>query len=480
MKYSPRSGEHVPALLFVTLTVFLLTGSLYTVSCAQEPSYESLAILLNNVKSSKYRFSDHEGNYGEIAFEVLGEETVSGESTWKVEASFLDEEGGEPNIMTLWISKSTGQCLQVEMEGEVYTGDYAAYIGNSVMLMWAAWVGTWEEAWNLTSMYGWRESGYGDFVFLGSELRAMGPTQLFVYKYRWDGYATSPEDLRWSVEVWFAPVKFGTLLAYVYAKPLDKAEWYKIELLSVELVSPQPMPKLTFETSVDRERVTPGEEVTFSVGVSNNGEATGAHNLTIYVNNEPRGSEMVILEPGKSKSLSFRLSFTQEGQYEVKVGDKTFTITVSTALPARFEVSNLNISPSSLKVGQASTISVNVKNTGGESGSYEVVLKVNGEVVESKMVTLDPNQSTDVSFTFSPESDGTYNIDISGLTGSLTASRPAEEGPMAALGIPWFVLVAIPVVVVLVAVAVLLLRRKPKPKPEYPPPPPPICALRYF
>lgn len=460
-------------LLCVVLTILLFTSNFNVISGAQESSYESLAILLNNVKSSKYRFSDHEGNVGEISFRTLGEETVSGESTWKVEAEYSGE-GEEPERVTIWISKSTGQCLQAELEGEVYTGDFAAMIGSSVLIFWTAWVGTWQEVWNFTEMYHWEEIGYGRLVFLGTETKTLGPSQILVYKWRWEGYVNAPEDYRGVAECWFAPVSFGTLLAKIYFESLDRTEWQQIELLSVELVKPQPRPNILVETKLDKEQLIPGEDITISAEVSNNGDAMGAYNHTIIVNGEMKWSELVVLNPGEHKSLSHNLSFSEQGTYVIKVGDKTFTAVVSAVLPARFEVSNLSISPSSVEVGKGSLISINVKNTGGESGSYEIVLKVNGEVIERKSVTLDPDQLVDVSFSFSPSSEGTYSIDVNGLTGNLAASKPPEEeGPGAAVsGIPWSVLIAVPIIVVVVLV-VLFLRRKPKPKEEYPPPPPP-------
>jgi len=473
MKPAWRLSVQKSTLLCVVLTILLLTNNFYIISRAQESSYESLAILLNNVKSSKYGYSDYEGTAGEISFRTLGEETVGGESTWKVEVEY-SEEGEEPESVTIWISKSTGRCLQAEIDGEVFTGDYAAMIGSSALMFWSVWVGTWQEVWNFTEVYHWEEIGYGRLVFLGSETRTLGLSQLLVYKWRWEGYATAPESSRGVAEVWFAPVSFGTLLVKMYFESLDRTEWWRIELLSVELVKPQPRPNIVIEPKVDKEQVTPGEDVTISAEFSNNGDAMGAYNSTIIVNGEMKRSELIILNPGERKSLSHKLSFGEEGTYIIKVGDKTFTVTVSAVLPARFEVSNLRISPSSVEVGKVSTISVNVKNTGGESGSYEVVLKVNDNAIDSKKVTLDPNQSTDVSFSFSPDSEGTYSIDVNGFAGSLVASKPEEAGPGAAVtGIPWSVLIAVPIIVAIVLV-VLFLRRKPKPKEEYPPPPPPL------
>jgi len=454
----------------VLLVILSLIQTPPMVSYAQEPQYESVAILLNNVKSARYRFSDEEGTVGVIGFQVLGEETVSGEDTWKVEWGY-EEEGEAPETMLLWISKSTGKCLQVMVDEETFTGEYAEMFGNPMLYVWVAWVGKWGEAWNFTTVYDFEELGFGRLVYLGSEIETIGPSQLLVYKYRWEGYANAPEGYRAIVEWWFAPVSFGTLVVKIYWELLDHTEWVRIELLSVELVSPQPRPNIVINANLDKTQLKPNEELTITITASNTGNAIGTHNLTISVGGEIKKSWLIVLNPGESKSLSHKLSFAADGSYSVRIGDQTVTITVSTTLPARFEVSSLSVSPGSVKVGQSSTISVTVRNTGGESGTYEVTLKVNNQVVDTETGTLGPDESTTVSFTYTPTSEGTYSIDVNGLTGSLTASK--EEGAGAAPEIPWLIIVGAVVAVAVLAIVVLLLRRKPKEAMPPPPPPPP-------
>jgi len=441
-------------------------------SYAQEEYYESLATFLNNVKSCRYRFSSSEGNPAEIGLRVLGEETIGRESTWKVEIE-AEEEGETTNIATLWISKSTGKCLQAKVDGEIYTGGMAELMGSSLLLLWAAWVGTWQESWDLPTFYGWVELGWGRAGFLGSETKTFGSTSLMVYKFAWEAYPNAPQNApEGYAEIWFAPVSFGTLLAYLYTGSSDRTEWVKIELLSIELASPQSLPRIVVDASIDRERLKPGEEVTVSITVSNTGGAMGAHNLTLTVNGEVRKSWLIVINSSESKSLSYSLSFPEEGVYSVRVGDRTFTITVSAVPPAKFEVIGLSINPNSIKVGKSSTISVSIKNSGGQSGTYEVRLKINNQVVDTKTVTLGVGQSTTVSFSYKPEKEGTYTIDVEGLTGSLTVIKEAAFQEMLLI-----LIMGVIAIIVIVITVFLVLRRKPKPvttaHTTLPPPPPP-------
>ncbi|MEM3649015.1 MAG: CARDB domain-containing protein [Thermoproteota archaeon] len=424
----------------------------------------SLAVLLNNVKSAKYSILDYEGDDLLVGFRVLGEDKVGGEDTWKVEWSSA-QKGEEAEIVNLWISKSTGKCLQAEVRGTMYTGGIAEMMTYALFALWFTWIGAWQEAWKPETVYYYWEAGYGRLFFQGSETRTFGPTSLLVYKYRWEGYVNAPETFRGAVEWWFAPVSFGVLL--VHFRVESDGEWWQVDLSSIELVNPQPLPNIVIDVTVNKERVRPNEEVTFSITASNTGNAIGAHNLTLTVNGEIKKSWLILLNPNERKSLSYSLTFSEEGTYYVRIGDKTFTITVSTIPPAKFEISNLSIDPSSIKIGQSSTISISVRNSGGQSGTYEVKLKVNNQVVDTKSVTLNPDQSTTVSFSFTPTSEGTYSIDVNGLTGSLIVSK--EEAP----SFPWLIIIAIVIVAVIVIIAVVFLRRKPAPKPSLQPPPPP-------
>lgn len=251
----------------------------------------------------------------------------------------------------------------------------------------------------------------------------------------------------------------------------ETSEWRQLELSSIELVAPQPKPNIRVKVTIDKKRLTPNEKATISVTAFNTGDAMGTHNLTVTVNGKSVSSRLIVLNPGMGYTVNFKLSFPEEGTYNLNVDNKTFTITVSTTLPARFEVSSLSISPGSIKVGQSTTISVSVKNTGGESGSYEVILKVNNQVAETKTGTLGSGQSVTVSFSYTPASEGTYSIDVNGLTGSLTVSKKETVEQ----GVPWFIIIGAVVAIAVIAMVILFLflRKKPEPQPTYPPPPPP-------
>ena len=97
--------------------------------------------------------------------------------------------------------------------------------------------------------------------------------------------------------------------------------------------------------------------------------------------------------------------------------------------PAHFVSSGLNIVPSvekttfMTKTGESATITANIFNDGWQEGTFTAVLKLNGQTVDSKMVTVPAGQSKQVSFTQSGLDHGKYEVEIAGLTGEFTASR---------------------------------------------------------
>ena len=107
---------------------------------------------------------------------------------------------------------------------------------------------------------------------------------------------------------------------------------------------------------------------------------------------------------------------------------------------AVFRISELDISPSEVDIGQMVTISVLVINSGNLEDTYQVTLEIDNKVIEAQEVTVNAGFSKEVTFTISKDVAGTYSVDVNGLTDSFTVkeekaavisapptSPPAEE-----------------------------------------------------
>jgi hypothetical protein len=98
--------------------------------------------------------------------------------------------------------------------------------------------------------------------------------------------------------------------------------------------------------------------------------------------------------------------------------------------PAHFVPGGLTIVPDVEKIsafvtrtGETVTITANIANDGGQEGAYTVVLKLNGQQVDTKTVTIAAGQTKQVTFTRSGLDYGHYDVEVAGLTGDFTTSR---------------------------------------------------------
>ena len=90
------------------------------------------------------------------------------------------------------------------------------------------------------------------------------------------------------------------------------------------------------------------------------------------------------------------------------------------------EVIEANVTPIQLEIGEEATIDATVKNVGDDDGGLTVPLEIGGETVEETAVTLDAGGSTDLTFTWTSESAGEFQMSVDGVdAGTVTVT----EGP---------------------------------------------------
>jgi len=423
-----------------------------------------LRSLLSCVTSMKWEFSDGVERTS-FEYNTLGEDSVGGIPCWKVEFK-MGVVGEEETTAVLWISEQNGSAIQAMMDDETFTGPMASYMGAAYLGFFANWFFAYSEAWDYNATYAWSQQGLGTFTFLGSEQVEYGPTTLLVYKYRFTGLASDAQYLRYSVEVWTAPTQFGTLATYIRVTELGGTLVGEIKLDSISFTQAPRLPQLSIGSpQASKTNLQPGESFTISVPVSNMGVTPAMDNLTLLVDGTVAQGKFVTLAAGGSQTVTFTLSITAEGTHTLGIGGKSTQVTVSTVPPASFSLSNLMINPTSVTVGGTVTVSATVKNTGGTAGSCTASLKVNGQQVDQKEVTLNPDQSTTVTFTIVTSQKGTFSVALGDLGGSYTVTE-AEAFPLA------LVAGGAVVLIVIAGGAVFFLTRKKQTPSEVPPPPP--------
>jgi hypothetical protein len=124
--------------------------------------------------------------------------------------------------------------------------------------------------------------------------------------------------------------------------------------------------------------------------------------------------------------------------------------------PANMSVMYLSINPQQATANQPVTISTNVVNTGDEGGNYSIALKVNGEVVETRMVSVGPQATQPIKFTVTRTQPGTYTVAILDKSGSFTVLGASTSAGSKTVGI---IILALVGILIVASVVVLLIRR---------------------
>jgi hypothetical protein len=100
-------------------------------------------------------------------------------------------------------------------------------------------------------------------------------------------------------------------------------------------------------------------------------------------------------------------------------------LVASGSKPAEFTVTDLIINPLEAEVFEPITITVNLTNIGDEPGNYMGNLTINNVLQDNQTVLLEGGESTILEFTVFEQTEGTYTVEIGGLTGSFTMTAPS-------------------------------------------------------
>jgi len=212
----------------------------------------------------------------------------------------------------------------------------------------------------------------------------------------------------------------------------------------VEVISPEDASrKLVIEVSP--ELVVEDDTITISVLSAIGGEPV--EGVDLYYDSKLIGNTDAdgMLTYTVKESGMHKLTTASDQYFEAELSLEVL------ALEAKFSYSNLQVTPILVKTGEEATVTVDVMNTGTIPGETDVNLVIDGTVADSKGVSLDEGEQTNVTFSVSQEEAGSYEIQV----GSSTAILEVEKSSIPAPGI-------IASVMVVLAVALLIRRNERK------------------
>ncbi|UCB43247.1 MAG: DUF11 domain-containing protein, partial [Dehalococcoidales bacterium] len=134
---------------------------------------------------------------------------------------------------------------------------------------------------------------------------------------------------------------------------------------------------------------------------------------------------------------------------------------------ALFELSNLAITPSESKIwdfptfvvttGEEATITVDVTNSGNMGGNYTAFLKIDGIIVATQQISLDPGQSGQLTFVVGPNEPGIYQVAVATLSGEFESS----------VWFNWGLILGLPAGLILLILLLWYLRKRQKARAEW-------------
>lgn len=192
---------------------------------------------------------------------------------------------------------------------------------------------------------------------------------------------------------------------------------------------PEPASFQVTDLILDQTWVQVGESVQILVNVTNVGDKTGNHSVTLTIDGEPIATKTVQLSGAESLTLDFTATVITEGNHTVQIGDLTGSLRAtleSPTKPAKIKVTDLGVSRTEAEVGETIIVSATATNIGDESGSFSLDLFVNDEKREPRDIQLGSGETKTVEFEVIEEAEGTYVVKVGDLTKSFEITSEAQ------------------------------------------------------
>ncbi|MCW4014781.1 MAG: hypothetical protein NWF06_00245 [Candidatus Bathyarchaeota archaeon] len=199
--------------------------------------------------------------------------------------------------------------------------------------------------------------------------------------------------------------------------------------LYVDSLLPKPA---TFEVTdlvFDQSWVQVGTPVEVSVKVTNIGDKSGNHSVTLTINDEAIATKTVQLSAAETTTLVFTATELDAGNHTVTINSLTGTVRVTVEEPtkqAELEITNLGVSRTAAEVGETITVSATVTNLGDVASEFSLELFVNDEKQETKNIQLDGGETKTVEFEVTEEAEGEYVVKLGTLTVSFSVTSEAQ------------------------------------------------------
>ena len=171
---------------------------------------------------------------------------------------------------------------------------------------------------------------------------------------------------------------------------------------------------------LDTTAVETGDSVTVNATYRNDGPTTKQRTAELTVDGVVVDTKQFEIGPGETVSVIFERELQWPGTYEIGVDGQTTSVTVE---GPPIDVLNASVTTTEITTGGTATIDATVHNPTDVAVDRTLELAVDGIVVDTRTVTIEPNSERTVTFEQQFDEPGTYAIAVSGVeAGSVTVT----------------------------------------------------------
>jgi hypothetical protein len=198
--------------------------------------------------------------------------------------------------------------------------------------------------------------------------------------------------------------------------------------LYVYSMVPNPAKFQVTDLVFDQSWVQVGTPVEISVNVTNIGDESGNHSVTLTIDDVPLATKTFQLSAAETTTLFFTAADLTVGNHTVAIGDLAGSIRVTSEAPIRpaeLQLTNLGVSRTVAGIGETITVSATATNIGNLTGEFSLDLFVNDEKRETKIIPLDSGETTTVEFEVVEDAEGDYVVALGDLATSFSVTSDA-------------------------------------------------------
>lgn len=186
-----------------------------------------------------------------------------------------------------------------------------------------------------------------------------------------------------------------------------------------------PRPSFSLAVTPMPDTLEPGDEIIIRAEIENSGRKAGLYSLTLMIDGSETEVREINVRSGEKESIHFTLTDTlPPGVYQIDLNEWSCEIKV--LKPAEFHIENFVLNPNPVQIGEITTVSATILNSGEVSGIYTLSLAIDDETIMTKDIELSSSTTELFSMTLQKDEPGSYFVKLNEHKNTLRVLKPAN------------------------------------------------------